>query len=171
ITPKVLLKHSSVLPKYELATFNRDAAMRKRSAELLGLGHPLIDALIAQCQEITMTGDVAVFPRTVIDQEPYAVISTLITVDLEGGKQHKELKTVRISSTGDAHVMSDEWLMNRLEKRLSEVPTESSNNKFPWDKIRQSYEGAIGAILSQIKTSLEKPVGARVRLLGVSAVE
>ena len=118
-----------------------------------------------------MTGDVAVFPRTVIDQEPYAVISTLITVDLEGGKQHKELKTVRISSTGDAHVMSDEWLMNRLEKRLSEVPTESSNNKFPWDKIRQSYEGAIGAILSQIKTSLEKPVGARVRLLGVSAVE
>ena len=171
ITPKVLLKHSSVLPKYELATFNRDAAMRKRSAELLGLGHPLIDALIAQCQEITMTGDVAVFPRSVIDQEPYAVISTLITVDLEGGKQHKELKTVRISSTGDAHVMSDEWLMNRLEKRSSEVFTDSSNNKFPWNKIRQSYEGAIGAILSQIKTSLEKPVGAHVRLLGVSVVE
>jgi hypothetical protein len=131
----------------------------------------LIDALIAQCQEITMTGDVAVFPRTVTDQQPYAVISTLVTVDLEGGKQYKELKTIRISPTGDAHVMSDEWVMNRLEKRSSELPTESSRNKFSWDKIHQSYEGAIGAILSQIKTSLEKPVGARVRLLGVSVVE
>ena len=170
ITPKVLLKHPSVLAKYELATFNRDAAMRKRSAELLGLGHPLIDALIAQCQEITMTGDVALFPRTVTDQQPYVVVSTLVTVDLEGGKQHKELKTIRISSTGDAHVMSDEWLVNRLEKRSSELPVESSNSQFPWDKVQQSYEGAIGAILSQIKTSLERPVGARVRLLGVSVV-
>jgi len=170
ITPKALLKHPSVLPKYELATFNRDAAMRKRSAELLGLGHPLIDALIAHCQEITMTGDVAAFPRTVTDQQPYAVISTLITVDLEGGKQHRELKTIRISPTSDAHVMSDEWLMNRLEKRSTALPAESSHKQFQWDKIQQSYEGAIGAILSQIKTSLERPVGARVRLLGVSVV-
>lgn len=171
VTPNALLNHPGVLPKYDLITFNRNAAMRKRSAELLGLGHPLIDALIAQYQEISIPGDTTYLPRTVAEQDPYAVITTLITIDLEGGKQHKELKMIRISSNGDAHVMPDEWIVNRLEKRYSEISTTSVHHVFPWDRIRQSYEGAIGAILTQIKTSLEKPVSARIRLLGVSVVE
>ncbi|MBN1551108.1 DEAD/DEAH box helicase, partial [bacterium] len=170
ITPKILLKHSNVLPKYECATFNRDASMRKRSAELLGLGHPLIDALIMQCQDIEIPGDTTFFPRSVAEQEPYLVITTLMTIDLEDGKKHKELKIIRVSPSGDAHVMQDDWLMGRLENRRSEETTKLSDLIFPWDKIRQSYEGAIGAILTQIKTSLEKPVGARIRLLGISIV-
>ncbi|MFH0991724.1 MAG: SNF2-related protein [bacterium] len=170
ITPKILQKHPSVLPKYQLATFDRNTAMRKRSAELLGLGHPLIDALLAQGQELITPGDTTFFHRTDVDQEPYTVITTLVTVDLEGGKQHRELKMIRVSPSGDAHVLPDEWLVNRLEKKSSDVTYEFSKNTFPWDKIRQSYEGAIGAILSQIKTSLENPVGARIRLLGVCVV-
>ncbi len=170
IAPKQLLKFPNILPKYETAAFNREAAMRKRSADLMGLGHPLVDALISHCQDITVPGDTAFFPRTVAEQEPYVIINTLVTVDLEGGKQHKEFKMVRVSPTGDAHVLSEEWLVNRLEKRLTEIEAGISNNGINWEKVRQSYEGAIGAILSQIKASLEKPVSARVRLLGVSVV-
>lgn len=170
ITPKILLNYPNVLPKYELATFNRDASLRKRLAELLGMGHPLIDALITKYQEITIQGDTTLFPIIDIDQDHYVVITTLVTIDIEGGKQHKEFKTIRVSPNGDAHVMPDEWLMNRLNKQSYKSDTELPSNTFSWDKVQQSYEGAIGAILTQIRTSLERPVGARVRLLGVSVV-
>jgi hypothetical protein len=170
ITPKQLLKFANILPKYEIAAFSREAAMRKRPAELLGLGHPLVDALISHFQEITVPGDSAFFPRSLVDQEPYVIINTLVTVDLEGGKQHREFKMVRVSPTGDAHVLSEEWLVNRLEKQSAEVAAGISLNGMNWERIRQSYEGVIGAILSQVKASLEKPVSARVRLLGVSLV-
>ncbi len=171
ITPPMLMKNANVLKKYDLVTFNRDAAMRKRSAELLGLGHPLIDALITQCQELSVPGDVSFLPRAVTENDPSAIITTLITIDLEGDKQHKEMKIIRVSPTGDAHVMPDEWLMNRLEKNNLGKAADQTHQMFPWDKIRQSYEGAIGAILTQIKASLENPIGARVRLLGISVVD
>ncbi|MDP3829704.1 MAG: helicase-related protein, partial [Ignavibacteriaceae bacterium] len=58
ITPKILLTYLNVLPKYDLVAFNREAAMRKRQAELLGLGHPLIDAIIKYFQQVTVPGDV-----------------------------------------------------------------------------------------------------------------
>lgn len=170
VTPKQLLRYRTVLPKYELATFDRDAALRKRSAELMGIGHPLIDALIAYCQDITVPGDTGFFVRTLSDEAPHAVVNTLVTVDLEDGKQHKEFKMVRISQTGDAHVLPQEWLVYRLEKRAAEIQSQPMNLKFDWNRIRQAYEGAIGAILTQVKSSLEKPVSARVRLLGVSVV-
>ncbi len=170
VTPKQLLSYPNVLPKYDIVTFDREAALRKRSAELLGLGHPLIDALVEHCQEITVAGDTASFACAVTDDEPYAVVHTLITVDLEEGKQHREFKMLRISPSGDAHVLSKEWLVDRLEKRVAETRAEPSAFRFDWVKTQQAYEGAIGAILAQTKVSLERPVSARVRLLGVSVV-
>ncbi len=170
VTPKQLLSHRNVLPKYDIVTFDRESALRKRSAELLGLGHPLIDSLVEYCQEITVAGDTASFSRAMTDGEPYAVVHTLITVDLEEGKQHREFKMLRISPSGDAHVLPEEWLVDRLEKRVAETRAEPSVFRFDWVKTQQAYEGAIGAILAQTKVSLERPVSARVRLLGVSVV-
>jgi hypothetical protein len=47
LTPECLKAFSQVAPKYESVTFDRELAMRKKKCELLGIGHPLIDALIA----------------------------------------------------------------------------------------------------------------------------
>jgi len=38
----------------------------------------------------------------------------------------------------------------------------------PWNTWRQSYESAIGAILTQTRLKVENPLSARVQLLGVS---
>ncbi len=170
ITPKALLRFPNVLSKYELATFDRKAAMRKRSSELLGVGHPLVDAIVSHFQEMTVPGDAASLIKFPTEGEPFFVVNTLITVELEGGKQHREFKMIRISPSGDAHVLPDEWLISRLVRRATEPPKETLPSRFDIEIIRQAYEGAIGAILSQVKSSLEKPVTARVRLLGVSAV-
>ncbi|MCL5020427.1 MAG: hypothetical protein M1339_01930, partial [Bacteroidetes bacterium] len=170
ITPKPLLRFPNVLSKYELATFDRKAAMRKRSSELLGVGHPLVDAIVSHFQEMTVPGDAASLIKLPTQGEPFFVVNTLVTVELEGGKQHREFRMIRISPSGDAHVLPDEWLISRLVRRAIEPPKETLPSRFDIEKIRQAYEGAIGAILSQVKSSLEKPVTARVRLLGISTV-
>ncbi|MEW5799667.1 MAG: helicase-related protein [Bacteroidota bacterium] len=168
-TPKVLQKYPNVLPRYELVAFDRDAAMRKRTAELFGLGHPFVDALIDYLQQVIFPGDVTVLNRLTHESEPYVVVNTLLSIDLEDGTRHQEIKTIRVSYAGDAQVLPDDWTLKRLEQGASSA-TGSRNGQFDFDLIRRAYEGAIGAILTQVKLSLEKPVGARVRLVGLAMV-
>jgi hypothetical protein len=169
ITPKPLSNFPNVSAKYDLITFDRDLAMRKRQAELMGLGHPLIDAIIQYCQKVTTPGDVTNLPRSEYDVSDYVVVNTQFSIDLEGSSQHKEIKTVRISNTGDVQILPNDWLLNRLEKRqYNGIRTTAELN---WQNIKSNYEGAVGAILSQIKSSVENPVGASVRLLGITLVK
>ena len=168
-TPKVLQKYPHVLPRYELVAFDRDAAMRKRTAELFGLGHPFVDALIDYLQQVIFPGDVSVLNRFAHESEPYVVVNTLLSIDLEDGTRHQEIKTIRVSHVGDAQVLPDDWTLKRLEQGTAS-PNGSGSPQFNLDQVRRAYEGAIGAILTQAKLSLEKPVGARVRLVGLAMV-
>ncbi len=45
-----------------------------------------------------------------------AVVNTMFTIEIEKAIQHKEIKTIRISNTGDVQILPDEWILNRLEK-------------------------------------------------------
>lgn len=56
--PPVLKSFPEVASNYENITFSREAATRKRGVELLGLGHPVIDALIAYCRSDVLVGEV-----------------------------------------------------------------------------------------------------------------
>ena len=143
--------------------------MRKRQAELMGLGHPLIDAIIQYYQQITISGDVTMLPKNEYDEDNYAVVNTMFTIEIEGSFQHKEIKTIRISNTGDVQILPDEWILNRLEKR--QYNGTGKTTELNWQKIKSNYEGAVGVILSQIKSSVENPVGARIRLLGITEIK
>ncbi len=169
VTPNKLSNFPNVNTKYNLITFDRDSAMRKRQAELMGLGHPLVDAIVQYYQQVTIPGDVATLPQSEYDRDNYVVVNTHFTIELEGNLQHKEIKTIRISNTGDVQILPDDWLLNRLEKKLFKVTGETV--EMNWQKIKSNYEGAVGAILSQIKSSVENPVGARVRLLGITEIK
>lgn len=57
-TPKTLHRYSNVSPRYENIVFDRKLAMRKRNAELMGLGHPLVDALIEHLRSPVFSGEV-----------------------------------------------------------------------------------------------------------------
>lgn len=171
VTPKPILDHPNVLPVYPMATFSREAALRKRQAELMGLGHPLIDAIISFFQQVTIPGDVGHLSAPFNENEPFVVVSNLFTIETESGDQHKEIKILKITNPGDVQVLPDEWLLNRLTNKTSTSQKNNINSLLNIEKIRYSYEGAVGAILAQIKASVEKPVAARVRMLGVGYVE
>ncbi len=163
-TPPSLLRYPSVSAKYDTVTFDRDAAMRKKSVEFLGLGHPFVDAVVEHFQQSAFPGDVSCISR-LSHEQPYTVFLTLITIGLEDGTVHQELNLMRVTQSGDAQVLPDHWLFQRFEQRDSLFePVESL---FDFMSIRMSYESAIGAILTQMKASMINPISARLRLLGV----
>jgi superfamily II DNA or RNA helicase len=168
-TPKVLQNYSNVHAHYEVVTFNREAAMRKRSAELLGIGHPLVDALCNYFQQNNYPGDLSVLNKYESEDGVFIITVTLFTVYLEDGNKYQEIKIHSINPQGDLHSTQDEWLIDCLRKSDKRVNHDIAT-QFRWDRIHQSYEGAIGAVLSQIKVSLNNPVNALVRLLGIGIV-
>ena len=58
ITPHILMKYPNVSARYENVTFLRKIATRKKGVDLMGIGHPLVDALIEYHKSNTETGDV-----------------------------------------------------------------------------------------------------------------
>lgn len=58
VTPQVLLNYPNVSARYENMTFTRKTATRKKGVELLGIGHPLINALIEYFKSDNVSGDI-----------------------------------------------------------------------------------------------------------------
>ncbi len=58
ITPPVLLNYPNISARYENMTFTRSTATRKKGVDLLGIGHPLIDALIGHYKRENIPGDI-----------------------------------------------------------------------------------------------------------------
>ena len=55
--PPVLRKYPDVASRYENVTFSRKTATRKKNVDLLGIGHPLIDALIDSFKSESVSGE------------------------------------------------------------------------------------------------------------------
>ena len=59
-TPDPLQRRFHLAPRYERVCFDRALAMRTRNSELGGVGHPLVDALLAVAREPAFTGETAI---------------------------------------------------------------------------------------------------------------
>jgi len=169
-TPQVLLEYTNVHPKYKYVTFDREAAMRKRAAELFGLGHPFINALIEHLQNPVYNGEVTKFQLAKHENEPYVIITSLISIDLENGNRFNDIMLMRVNNTGDAQLLPGNWIMNSFELRKKNDNSEYTNYNFDWKVIKRNYETAIRAILTQTKLTLESPLTSRIRLLGISVL-
>jgi superfamily II DNA or RNA helicase len=55
--PPVLRKYPDVASRYDNVTFSRKTATRKRNVDFLGIGHPLIDALLDFYRSESVTGE------------------------------------------------------------------------------------------------------------------
>lgn len=168
-TPQVLLHYTEVRPKYNYVTFDREAAMRKKSAELFGIGHPFVNALIEHLQKITFSGSVTEFKLEQHESESYVVFATLLNIELENGNHFNELNLLRINKSGNIVPLSGNWLINKLESKVRSGER-GINEDFDWNMIKGNYESAINTIMAQTKLTLEKPLAARTKLVGISVV-
>jgi len=97
------------------------------------------------------------------------MIRTLITIDAEAKHTHREVKIIQIDQTGQVQILPDDWDLQLLRAGAytpAKFPDDST--ALPWTIWRQTYEGTIGAILTQTRLKVENPLSARVQLLGVS---
>lgn len=92
--PPALKKYSSVASRYENVTFSRTIATRKKNVELLGIGHPLIDALIDYVKGDEVSGEILNIKG---DGAPSVLTARyLFTVEFEDGTKREFYKNFLI---------------------------------------------------------------------------
>lgn len=94
-TPPVLKKHPNVSARYENVTFSRKIATRKKGIELMGIGHPLIDALIDYYRSEAVSGDVLNAANASVQSATAA--RYLFMVDFSDGTKREYYRNIVLS--------------------------------------------------------------------------
>lgn len=87
-TPSRLQDYPHIERTYHSATFDRKLAMRRKQAEFLGIGHPLIDALFAEFQKDEFAGALA-YLTNVGAIAPRLRVHCVAHVSYEDGKSRR----------------------------------------------------------------------------------
>ena len=163
LTPDCLKTFSQVAPKYENVTFDRELATRKKKCELLGLGHPLIDALVAYLQNAPFSGDTAILPS---DGAKSGVVEARYRVTWDRADQGSSASVVRVSVNGQCYVDESGFDAERLENGQTAPAT--APLKLPLEAESRTEE-AIRLWTASRRTEMPEGTIVRCELLGVSA--
>ena len=85
--PPTLRKYQDVASRYENVTFSRKTATRKRNVDLLGIGHPLIDALLDFYKSESVSGELLNVKCGIAAS--CLSIRYLFTIEFEDGARHE----------------------------------------------------------------------------------
>jgi len=165
-TPEVLWANGNLARTYRDVTFDRALAMRRRKAQLLGLGHPLVDALIDYLQGPQHRGEVTALPA--LTQSDHTLsIRCLIQIDLENGKRRRVYQDIRLSDDGSWTVASPRADVEQLSTRIS---TSSSVN-FGNAEIRERIKTILNSLEASWRADTEGAVVVRASVVGVSRID
>lgn len=98
-TPPALARLPHIERNYRNVTFDRKLAMRRRHATLLGLGHPLVDALIAEMQATAGVGSVANL-RDGEPETPSIRVHCIAQLQSEDGTSRRQFTAFDLRSDG-----------------------------------------------------------------------
>jgi hypothetical protein len=163
-TPEVLWASGNLARTYRDVTFDRALAMRRRKAQLLGLGHPLVDALIDYLQSLQHRGEATAFPTSPQNNHTFS-IRCLIQIDLENGKRRKAYQDIRLSEDGSWIIANSRSDVERLSARIS--PASLTN--FAGTEIRERVKTVLGSLEASWRADTEGAVAVRGSVVGVEA--
>jgi superfamily II DNA or RNA helicase len=162
-TPEVLWANGNLARTYRDVTFDRALAMRRRKAQLLGLGHPLVDALIDYLQGPQHRGEVTALPATSQDERTLS-IRCLIQIDLENGKRRKAYQDIRVNVDGSWTESPARADVERLSARTTDAPTTT----FADTAIRESVKTILGSLEASWRADTDGAVAVRARVVGAA---
>ena len=169
-TPTVLHRYPNIAPRYENVVFNRKLAMRKRKADLLGIGHPLVDALIDYVKGPLFPGEVSIHEEP---SAPYLISARCrFIVNFEDGMKKVFYRGFYLGEDGKlgtfdprADVESLSFLRNRLEQsereQTASIPTslkdrivslmteEEARLRAKFDRVLSVNSKVVGLILTR----------------------
>ncbi len=164
-TPPALRSYPSVSTRYDSVTFDRSVAMRKRKTELLGVGHPLLDALITHFKQPSWKGNAADLRRG--NDPPSISVRWLITAELKDGKVRRIYLNARFDAT-----KSVEWdpacadldsLINLGDQRTKRHPFAQAI-----ESMKSLAEASFNDWLSRTRAELDGVRGFRVEQVGLT---
>ena len=162
-SPECLKAFSQVAPRYENVTFDRELSMRKKRCELLGIGHPLIDALIAYLQNAPFSGDTTCLPAN--GAKP-GCVEARYRVTWDRADQGSSASIVRVSVNDQCTVDETGFDADRLE--TGHYTTYQTSN-LTYLEAKSRAEEAIRLWTASRRTEMPEGTIVRYDLLGVSA--
>lgn len=156
--PSVLKKYPRVASRYENVTFSRKAATRKKKVDLLGLGHPLIDALIQYCKSDTLSGELTSIRRESLS--PGLIARYLFITDFEDGSHREDYEKFLLEGT---EVPEDLNLLLSLGSLKSAKP-------FIFDDFEKRIEGYLRNQVGIIRSNYDGVINIRKRCVGIQTI-
>jgi hypothetical protein len=166
-TPPPLRTYPRVLARYESVTFDRAVAMRKRNAELLGLGHLLVDALISHLKRPSWKGDVACLSPAC----PGSSLSArwLVTMEMDGGKTRQVYLNIVAPAPGARDHPGGRADLEALATSLH-PPAQTALTPEFLVQARGIVEASLNDWLSRARAEQDGVRGFRIELVGLSLV-
>lgn len=162
-TPFALREFSKVAAKYEAVTFSRDVAVRRRKVEFLGLGHPLVDALIAYLKSPRCRGAVSNISSSASNGA--LSVRWFVSVQTENGKTKPYYRNVAVSPHGSIQPVDERSDLEAL-RTVGQSP--KACGTLPVASMRQSAEGHLGYLLGELRGSVDGVAAIRPDLVGLS---
>ena len=163
-TPEALLRYPRTAPRYEKVTFDRKLAMRRRGADLFGLGHPLVDALIGHLQGGEPRGEVACLSKASVDGTPAICVRYLLTAELDSGVRLRQYEHAVLGTDGSWRSAPERLDMDLLQ----ELASRPSPSQVSMDDLRQRIASGIAESQSRLRSRIEGVASVRARIAGIA---
>ncbi len=164
-TPQALRRYPNVAARYDTACFRRDVAMRRKNADLIGIGHPLVDALIAHFSGAAWPGEVSVM----YPEEPTQAVSIryVLEASMEDGTTRRRYESVLTGTDGSWRTSNAKQDVAALSEPKASSPRPIGPNV---EAIRVRVESAISDAESQFRAEHNGVQSIRSRVTGVAGM-
>ena len=144
--PPVLKQYPDVASRYENVTFSRKIATSKKNVDLLGIGHPLIDALLDFYKSESVSGELLSFGCDGMGS--CLTARYLFTIEFEDGTRRELYQSFLIEGEEELDdldsLLRDDFKVNGISAPISFI--EDKMKMFAQNqeaKIRSNYDGVI----------------------------
>jgi len=144
--PPTLKKYPHVASRYENVSFSRKIATRKKNVDLLGIGHPLIDALLDFYKGESVSGELVNIKCDNVS--PCLTARYIFTLEFEDGTKRELYNSFLIEGKEELNDLDfltcDDFRANESPESLSFI--EDKMKMFTQNqeaKIRSNYDGII----------------------------
>ena len=165
-TPKILHRYTNVSSRYENVVFDRKLAMRKRRAELFGIGHPLVDALIEHLKSPLFPGEVSISETT---SENYPIsIRCVFVVNFEDGMKKVFYKGFYLSKDGKLEQFQPKADIKSLSTLRNKLKQSDLKTTVP---IPEWLKGRVVSIISEeearLRAKFDKVLSINSKVVGL----
>jgi hypothetical protein len=158
VVPPALRKYRNVAARYDNVTFSRKLATRKKNVDLLGIGHPLIDALIDYLKGEGISGEV--LNAKCNGLQSLLSARYVFTLEFKDGTNRELYKRFSISSVEPSE---DLVLLQRGDIEIGSSSETLAN-------LRERLEGLTRAEEAKIRSNFEDVINIRKKCVGLEAI-